>query len=80
MFLVVATMMFVVVTNNVKYGLHTNIIPQEGYKGTKNRCLWTGPDIPQTNLDLVPDLDWLAGQLPYRPGFKKQLMFPDVTI
>jgi hypothetical protein len=36
MFLVVVTMMFVVTTNSVKYGLHTEITPQEGYKGTKN--------------------------------------------
>ncbi len=24
--------MFIVAANSVKYGLHTNIIPQEGYK------------------------------------------------
>jgi hypothetical protein len=35
MFLVVVFMMFVVTTNSVKYGLHTNITPQEGYKDTK---------------------------------------------
>ncbi len=35
MFLVVATMMFVTATNSVKYWLHANIIPQEGYEGTK---------------------------------------------
>ncbi len=29
-FLVVASMMFLVATNSVKYGLHTNITPQEG--------------------------------------------------
>jgi hypothetical protein len=43
MFLVVAIMMFVMATNSVKYKLHMNIIPQEGYKGMKNQCLWTGP-------------------------------------
>jgi hypothetical protein len=42
-FFVVVIMMLVMTTNSVKYGLHTNIIPQEGYEGTKNRCLWTGP-------------------------------------
>jgi hypothetical protein len=35
MFLVAVTMMFIVTTNNVKFGLHTTIIPQEGYKETK---------------------------------------------
>jgi hypothetical protein len=35
MFLVVVTMMFVVTTNSIKYRLHTKIIPQEMYKGTK---------------------------------------------
>jgi hypothetical protein len=35
MFLVAATMMFGVAANSVKYGLHTNIIPKEGYEGTK---------------------------------------------
>jgi hypothetical protein len=36
MFLVAATMMFGVAANSVKYRLYTNIIPQEGYEGTKN--------------------------------------------
>jgi hypothetical protein len=39
LFLVAATMMFRVATNSLKYGLHTNIIPQEGYEGMKNQCL-----------------------------------------
>jgi hypothetical protein len=43
MLLVAATMMFGVAANSIKYGLHANIIPQEGYEGTKNQCLWTGP-------------------------------------
>ncbi len=46
MFLVVVTVMFVVTKNSVKYGLHTNIIPQEGYEGTKKWWLWTGPEPP----------------------------------
>jgi hypothetical protein len=36
MVLVVVTMMFVVTTNSQKYRLHTKIISQEGYEGTKN--------------------------------------------
>ncbi len=44
-FLVAATMMFGVAANSIKYGLYMNIIPQEGYEGTKNLCLWTGPKI-----------------------------------
>ncbi len=39
MFLVVVTMMFLMTINSVKYGLHTNFIPLEGYEGTKiNAC------------------------------------------
>ncbi len=36
MFLVVVTMMFVVTTNSVKYGLHRLIIPRRGTKVQKN--------------------------------------------
>jgi hypothetical protein len=39
MFLVAVTMMFVVTTNSIKYGLHTKIIHQEGCKGPPiNAC------------------------------------------
>ncbi len=34
MFLICPAMNFLVDKNSVKYGLHTNIVPQEGYKGT----------------------------------------------
>ncbi len=27
-----------------------NFIPQEGYEGTKKRCLWTGPGRNQKNI------------------------------
>jgi hypothetical protein len=43
MFLVLSATMFIVDKNSIKYGLSTKITPQEGYKGMKNRCLWTGP-------------------------------------
>ncbi len=33
-FLICPAMNFSVDKNSVKYGLHTNIAPQEGYKGT----------------------------------------------
>ncbi len=36
MFLVVVTMMFVMTTNRVNYGLHTNIIPLEGTRVQKS--------------------------------------------
>jgi hypothetical protein len=33
MFLICPATNFLVDKNSVKYGLHTNIVPQEGYKG-----------------------------------------------
>jgi hypothetical protein len=51
MFLVVVTMMFIMTTNSVKYGLHTNIIPLEGYKGRKNLEVCPFRDLPLGNRD-----------------------------
>jgi hypothetical protein len=42
MFLIVATMMFGVAVNSVKYGLHTNIIPQEHHLPTHISELFGG--------------------------------------
>jgi hypothetical protein len=47
MFLALSTTMFIVDKHSLKvnYGLPTNIIPQEAYKGMKNQCLWTGSEV-----------------------------------
>ncbi len=41
MFLLRPPTNFLVDRNSIKYGLHTNIVPQEGYEGTNYQCLWT---------------------------------------
>jgi hypothetical protein len=58
MFLICPATNFLVDKNSVKYGLHTNIVPQEGYKGTNYQCLWNAAtflmlqihSLPATNL------------------------------
>jgi hypothetical protein len=39
-----ATTNIIVARNSVKYALHMQNHTPRGHKGTKNRCLWTGPN------------------------------------
>jgi hypothetical protein len=57
MFLLCPPTNFLVDRNSVNYGLHTNIVPQEGYKGTTYQCLWTGPQGPCANKQLAPQFE-----------------------